>query len=248
MLGFSNSTASLPTSTESQLREKLRKIEARFAGAGTSGMRKPRAPFRQVVFAAGDAALPLMIPVILLGGGGTHYIFKIPKFRIRKDSGAKVFGPGVDVMSDGAIIIVPPSFHASGKRYRWQKGASLLAKSPGSLPKKWRNHIKAQQNLDKPKLADSETIVTGARNDTLTSLAGKLHNTGIGREALLAALLAVNQRCEPPLDKNEVERIVRSIGTKPSKPGAVQGDLAERVMKLVLEGDFGGGDHLILQF
>ena len=35
---------------------------------GPTGMRKPRAPFRQVVFAAGDAALPLMIPVILLGG------------------------------------------------------------------------------------------------------------------------------------------------------------------------------------
>lgn len=35
---------------------------------GPSGMRKPRAPFRQVMFAAGDAALPLMIPVILLGG------------------------------------------------------------------------------------------------------------------------------------------------------------------------------------
>jgi tripartite ATP-independent transporter DctM subunit len=35
---------------------------------GPSGMRKPRAPLRQIVFAAGDAALPLMIPVILLGG------------------------------------------------------------------------------------------------------------------------------------------------------------------------------------
>src|ERR1700742_1832032 len=35
---------------------------------GPSGMGKPRAPLRQVVFAAGDAVLPLMIPVILLGG------------------------------------------------------------------------------------------------------------------------------------------------------------------------------------
>src|SRR5712671_5329237 len=35
---------------------------------GPSGMRKPRAPLRQIAFAAGDAALPLMIPVILLGG------------------------------------------------------------------------------------------------------------------------------------------------------------------------------------
>src|SRR5712692_942465 len=39
MLSFSTSTASLPMSTESQLREKLRKIEALFAGAGTAGER-----------------------------------------------------------------------------------------------------------------------------------------------------------------------------------------------------------------
>src|ERR1700677_1486540 len=39
MLSFSNSIASLPMSTESQLREKFRKIEALFAGAGTAGER-----------------------------------------------------------------------------------------------------------------------------------------------------------------------------------------------------------------
>src|SRR3954466_4015274 len=35
---------------------------------GPVGMRKPRAPLRQARFATADAALPLMIPVILLGG------------------------------------------------------------------------------------------------------------------------------------------------------------------------------------
>src|SRR5207248_5618981 len=35
---------------------------------GPRGFTRPRAPFRDVVFAFGDAALPLMIPVILLGG------------------------------------------------------------------------------------------------------------------------------------------------------------------------------------
>jgi C4-dicarboxylate transporter, DctM subunit len=35
---------------------------------GPRGMTRPRALFRDVVFAFGDAALPLMIPVILLGG------------------------------------------------------------------------------------------------------------------------------------------------------------------------------------
>src|ERR1700733_11893339 len=41
---------------------------------GPIGARKPRAPLRQVVFAAGDAALPLMIPVILLGGILTGWV------------------------------------------------------------------------------------------------------------------------------------------------------------------------------
>src|ERR1700686_326084 len=35
---------------------------------GPIGTRRPRAPMRQIVFATADAALPLMIPVILLGG------------------------------------------------------------------------------------------------------------------------------------------------------------------------------------
>jgi hypothetical protein len=38
-LVFFNTSVSLPMSTESQLREKLRKIEALFAGAGTAGER-----------------------------------------------------------------------------------------------------------------------------------------------------------------------------------------------------------------
>src|SRR5437868_2165980 len=39
-----------------------------------SGMRKARAQLRQVVFATGAAALPLMIPAILIGGNVPHYI------------------------------------------------------------------------------------------------------------------------------------------------------------------------------
>lgn len=180
------------------------------------------------------------------GGGGTHHVFKLPTFKVRKDSGGKVFGSGIDVASDGAIIIVPPSVHASGKLYRWQKGASLLKNTPADLPKNWCDHITTQQTSVKQTTPEAAIIAAGARNDTLTSIAGRLHNAGIGSESLLAALLQENQRCDPPLDKEEVERIARSIGSKPSKPGAVtQGDLAERVTKLVLDRDFGGGDHLI---
>jgi putative DNA primase/helicase len=180
------------------------------------------------------------------GGGGTHYFFELPEFQIRKDSGGKVFGPGVDVTSDGAIIVVPPSVHASGKTYRWREGASLLNNSPARLPKKWREFIKMQQSSHQPKLTESEVIVTGARNDTLTGIAGKLHNAGIGPEALLAALMSENKRCQPPLDEDEVAKIANSVGKYLVKPNATtQGDLAERVMTSVLDRCFGGGDRLI---
>ncbi len=45
-VGFLNSTANLPMSIESQLREKLRKIEALFPGAGTAGDRLGAEQFR----------------------------------------------------------------------------------------------------------------------------------------------------------------------------------------------------------
>jgi hypothetical protein len=60
----------------------------------------------------------------LTGGGGRHLIFKHPSFSIRKDTSGKIFGLGVDVLSDGCIMIAPPSMHASGNPYRWVKGKS----------------------------------------------------------------------------------------------------------------------------
>jgi hypothetical protein len=118
------------------------------------------------------------------GGGGTHHVFKLPKFRIQKDSGGKIFGAGLDVISDGAIIIVPPSVHASGEPYRWRMGASFK-NSPSSLPKRWRNHIETQQDVDRSKSAGSKSIVVGMRNETLTSIAGKLRIRVSGRTHFL---------------------------------------------------------------
>jgi putative DNA primase/helicase len=182
------------------------------------------------------------------GGGGTHYVFELPEFRVRKDSAGNVFGAGLDVLSNGAIMVAPPSVHVSGKRYSWQLGLSLLQNTPGKLPKEWRNHIKARQVTEKSKSAEPCRILEGARNDALTSIAGKLHNTGIAHEALLAALLSENrQRCKPPVDDAEVAKIARSIGSKTpaSTASAVKGDLAEGVMKIMLDREFRGGEHLM---
>jgi putative DNA primase/helicase len=69
-------------------------------------------------------------------------------------------------------------------------------------------------------------IKDGQRNDTLTSLAGTMRRRGMSYEAILAALLEENKRCDPPLDDREVETIARSVsGYDPAPVGENLTDL-----------------------
>ena len=55
-------------------------------------------------------------------------------------------------------------------------------------------------------------IKPGMRNISLTSLAGQLHVLGLGKDELLTELLRANsEACKPPLDREEVVSIVKSV-------------------------------------
>lgn len=55
-------------------------------------------------------------------------------------------------------------------------------------------------------------IPDGARNISLTSLAGQWHNIGYTKDAIYKELLHVNQvACKPPLDIGEIQCIVNSV-------------------------------------
>jgi hypothetical protein len=60
--------------------------------------------------------------LVSITGGGFHYFYKYPGLIVR--SGAAVLGPGIDVRGDGGYVVVPPSLHASGKRYEWIEGGN----------------------------------------------------------------------------------------------------------------------------
>jgi putative DNA primase/helicase len=188
----------------------------------------------------------------LTGGGGRHLIFKHPSFTVRKDTSGKKFGKGVDVLSDGSIMVAPPSRHATGKRYRWKEGKSYRDLEPATLPKTWLDHLRgngsAESSEDKPSAQTAGRILEGQRNTRLTSLAGTLQRGGLSSAAITAALFAENQaKCTPPLDRSEVEEIVASITKYPAtSPIGDSADAAERLMQLVLVRNFGGGKHLML--
>jgi putative DNA primase/helicase len=185
----------------------------------------------------------------LTGGGGRHLVFQHPPFDVRKDNTGKMFGPGIDVLSDGCIIIAPPSRHASGKRYQWAQGKSLHDLPPTALPQAWQDRLRRntpQANADTEPAAEADGFVPeGQRNNYLTSFAGKLKHSGASREALRAAVKAENSaKCRPPLEEAEVEKIIGSVSRYREVPEGA--DAAEHLMRLALERYFAGGKHLML--
>ena len=68
-------------------------------------------------------ALPKTITATT-GSGGKHYIFKYTEELALKN--VVGFRDGLDVRTQGGLIIAAPSMHQSGNRYAWDTGLSLL--------------------------------------------------------------------------------------------------------------------------
>ncbi|MHB1156063.1 MAG: bifunctional DNA primase/polymerase [Phycisphaerales bacterium] len=72
-------------------------------------------------------------PMVLTGGGGSHYYFLIAR-PIGNRTGII---PGVDLRGDGGYVIAPPSMHLSGRCYCWELSVepetTPLAKLPDWL-------------------------------------------------------------------------------------------------------------------
>jgi hypothetical protein len=49
------------------------------------------------------------------GGGGRHLFFRYSGLKM-----PKTLAPGIDVKADGGYVVVAPSIHQSGKRYKWR--------------------------------------------------------------------------------------------------------------------------------
>jgi hypothetical protein len=145
-------------------------------------------------------------------GKGTHLYFKYPGPSIRNS--VKVL-PNVDIRADGGYVVAPPSTHTNGSRYEWE--ASPGEAEPGDLPPKLLDLIKGtpKQSMRGRKTAndqEADRVRAGARNSTLTSLAGTMRSRGMGHQAIQAALQAENRaRCAPPLDEQEVDGIAANV-------------------------------------
>jgi putative DNA primase/helicase len=177
----------------------------------------------------------------ITGGDGFHVYFRHPK-GVKLVDGTGKLGRGVDVKTKSSVT-VPPSRHASGKRYRWQPGASPFDREIAELPAALVQRLSIPEARPSPAVpsasfsnvtstvgtADRDVIPEGRRNTTLTSIAGMLRARGLTEDEITAALLVANDgRCLPPLPEAEVRTIARSIGQRPvSNTPVIRNDSVE---------------------
>ena len=153
--------------------------------------------------------------------GGQHWYFTYPTGQ-QIGTSHKLDGfPGVEILSDKAFVVTPPS-SGEGGNYCWEASSSPFDDEPGPIPEGLLRLILEQQSKRKPTTqVDSEPkIPAGMRNSTLTILAGSMRRKGMKEESIASALITENKAsCNPPLPDDEVRQIARSIaGYSPESP------------------------------
>jgi putative DNA primase/helicase len=145
-------------------------------------------------------------PMVRTPAGGLHLYFKHPEHHVR--TGIRV-APGLDVKASGGYVVAPPSTGPNGQPYEW-----ILSPEETELaePPEWLMGLLERDRSKGPAPAVGERIPPGKRNGVLASLAGTMRRRGMGEAEILAALQVANeQRCQPPLETEEVEKIAASV-------------------------------------
>lgn len=184
------------------------------------------------------------------GGNGVHYFFEYPDDDMKTHMGRNGKWAGIDIMSDGGYVIVPPSVHKTGGAYEWINAPKNTELRP--IRAAWLKGIRRISDKGKKATRSNgagvtgNTVLEGNRNNTLTQIAGTLSNKGLSRQAIMAALLEENRvRCKPPLDKTEVKKIAKSISRYASGGKFAEiSDPSYRLAKIVLAEQFGDGRFL----
>ncbi len=156
-------------------------------------------------------------PMVRTARGGLHLYFKHPDHLVR--TGIRV-APGLDVKAAGGYVVAPPSVGPNGELYEWivSPEDADLAEPPG-----WLMGLLERERPKGPAGPVGERIPEGRRNKDLASIGGTMRRRGMGEAEILAALRVANgQRCEPPLEAGEVEKIAASVARYEPAENAAQ--------------------------
>lgn len=152
-------------------------------------------------------------------GKGRHLYFKHPGERICNQVAMKKL-KGFDLRGDGGYVLLPPSRHATGRRYMWASASSVGGQLPPFPQHLFAASTKEKSSESKAKPAGwiAEALGgisndSGNRNNVFAQVAGKLHGQRWSADDIRSLLLPHALRVQFP--EVELDTVIRSITRYP---------------------------------
>lgn len=142
-------------------------------------------------------------------GRGEHWYYRAaPGETVRNSTGGAT---GVDVRGEGGYVLVPPSIHPSGERYRYVEGHDPERADVAPLGDAERAFIAHLQAGGRRPGAGGKVAV-GGRNNALFMAGIRAQNAGLPDGDVEAMMRAENaRRFAEPLPEREVRRTIDSV-------------------------------------
>ena len=153
------------------------------------------------------------------GGGGQHWIYKLPaNVEVRNDAGTKL-AKGIDVRGDGGYIVVAPSIHLSGDAYEWEDNSQAVLAPEWLITRCSTPVVRAPTvTIERPAEGYEPWVTTALqgvgesyRNQTAARLVGYFHKQGLAEDIIYAVMTPFAEACTPPMDIRELRRTVASV-------------------------------------
>lgn len=169
---------------------------------------------------AAHGELPETVTAIT-GRGGYHFYYRADA-AIGCSVNAEL---GVDVRADGGFVVAPPSTHPNGNAYEWENHPDDYDVAEAddnvlALIDYVQTNKVQRSGGSGGRFALPENIPAGERDDTLFRYACSLQAQGYDDDYIAMAVDAANgERCDPPMTKADVSRIVGSATSRYDKGG-----------------------------
>lgn len=156
------------------------------------------------------------------GTGGMHYYFDVGNVEISGCQSDTIF---IDLRCDGNYIVAPPSIHPdTGMPYTWDISPEDMEPAKANDTDKaciqWvydnRKGAKKDGEKSKPMVPQGSIREGEGRNSWLYEMGCSVRGQGADDEMVAEYVRMLNERkCSPPLDGREVDKIIKSVCTKP---------------------------------
>lgn len=146
--------------------------------------------------------------------GGAHFHLKYPGGNVRNFA-RKL--PGTDMRAEGGYVLMPPSTHFSGAKYRWADATEHLphAVVPDWLSELFTAPAEAPESGEFGEALDIDEIMRGVeegrRDDTLFRYACRLRHDEVPQAHAEALIRLVARACKPAFDEEAAVGKVRRV-------------------------------------